>query len=132
VISLGIKMGTNFNILEKVAFVYSNDFFNLLDEVWARIPEREQQIIFENLARIAEFDYRTYNNDQKQRLHITENTGLCVVSIDGSRSHGIIKVSIAHELAHVFYNHPKNQIEEAIADEEAKAKAKEWGFVQPS
>ncbi len=132
----------NFNIYEKLnSFVYPLEFPQLLHEVWIQIPEEEQQIIWQNLAFIHGVNYAGYSEEQRLNLNMTEteaggttldeNEELCVIRIDGSRPHDIIKVSIAHELAHVFHNHPKKQTEKPIAEEEAKAKAREWGFTQP-
>ncbi len=135
-------MKTNFNIYEKLnSFVYPLEFPELFHEVWTQVPEEDQQIIWQNLAYIHGVDFARYDKKQQLNLNITateagrttlyENTELCVVYIDGSRSYDNIKISIAHELAHVFYNHPKKQTEKLIAEDEAKAKAREWGFVQP-
>ena len=135
-------MRTNFNIYEKLnSFVYPFEFPELLHEVWIQIPEEDQQIIWQNLAYIHGVDYARFNEKQQLDRNITateagrttlyENTELCAVYIDGSRSHDAIKISIAHELAHVFYNHLKKETAKTIAEDEAKAKAREWGFVQP-
>ena len=135
-------MKTRFNISSKVFnFVHPPEFFELLDEVWTQIPENDQLVIWENLSLIGGVNYGYFSKEQRQKLNMTEdeaglatldeNTGLCVVRIDGSRSHKDIKISIAHELAHVFHNHPKKQTEKQIAEDEAKDKAREWGFIQP-
>ena len=135
-------MKTNFNIYEKLnSFVNPLEFPKLLHEVWTQIPEEDQQVIWQNIAYIHGVDYTRYNEKQQLNQNITtteagrttlyENTELCVVYIDGSRTHKDIKISIAHELAHVFYNYPKKQTEKQIAEDEAKDKAREWGFVQP-
>jgi hypothetical protein len=135
-------MKNRFNISDKVLLAYPPEFYELLDTVWAQIPENEREVIWENLVRIGGVNYGYFSKEQRQKQNMTENeggittldenTGLCIVRIDGSRSHNVIKISIAHELAHVFYNHPKKQTEKPIAEEEAKAKAREWGFVLSS
>ena len=122
--------------------MYPLEFPALLHDVWTQIPEEDQQVVWQNLAYVHGVNYAGYSKEQRLNLNMTdfeagsttfdENTGLCIVRIDGSRSHEAIKISIAHELAHVFYNHPKKQTEKPIAEEEAKAKAREWGFTLSS
>jgi hypothetical protein len=93
-------------------------------------------VICNYLGMINFVDFNNLSNEQLRILGITpteggatgERDGKCIVRIDLSRSDEIIKISIAHELAHVFFNHPVNKTDVATAEADAKNKAKEWGY----
>jgi hypothetical protein len=110
--------------------------FELLEDVWTKIPKFEKTIICDHLGLLAFARFDEYPEDQRSKLGISQNKGgatselegKCFVRIDMSRSQEIIKESIALELAHVLYNHPVMHTEHLKADTEADNKASEWGF----
>jgi hypothetical protein len=136
-------MTASFNIIEKLYPLILGDsksFLDLLDQVWKSIPEVDQQVIWENLTTIKGVSYSMFNQRQQEekkmtpteagRTFLNEETGLCEIWIDISRPQETIKFSMAHELAHVFYNHPR-RTEEVNIEEEANTKAKAWGYLKP-
>jgi hypothetical protein len=114
----------------------TKESFDLLSEIWGHIPDHEKTVICNQLGIINFVHYNTLTETQLKVLDITpteggataEKDGKCSVRIDMSRSPEIIKTSIAHELAHVFFNHPVNNADRLTAEEEANSKAKEWGY----
>ena len=101
----------------------------------------DKLIICDNLLSINGISFNIFTKEQLTKLNISpteggatwldEKTGLCIVRIDSSRTRKIIKFTIAYELAHVFFNHPKKGIGAEEADKEANEKAEDWGFIMP-
>jgi hypothetical protein len=108
----------------------------LLLEVWTHIPESERIIICDHLGILAFANFTEYLADQQKKPGtiqdeggaILELEGKCLVRIDMSGPPEVIKNRIAHELAHVLYDHPIIHADNSKAEEEAKIKAREWGF----
>jgi hypothetical protein len=121
------KMGTNFDITQKISYFDRDDIRCFLNEVWKRIPENDQQTIWDNLVRIVFLRSSNYAGNTT----LDEKTGLYVVSIRTTHPPEIIKYAIAHEFAHIVCQ-PKRDTEEDKEEECAEAKANEWGFIKPS
>jgi hypothetical protein len=110
--------------------------FDLLKEVWGHIPVSEKIVICNQLGMINFAYFNNLSEVHQRDLNITpteggattEFDGKCSVRIDMSRSLENIKLSIAHELAHVIFNHPIKKTDYSIAEDEAKNKAREWGY----
>lgn len=108
----------------------------LLSEVWQHIPRAEKKVICDHLGMINFIQMNYLSDDHQRKLGIRpteggatgEWDGKCSVRIDLSRSDEIIKFSIAHELAHVFFNHPVEKTDTMVAEIEAKEKAGDWGY----
>lgn len=116
--------------------LYTEGCFELLKEVLEHIPVSEKIVICNQLGMINFVYFNNLPEIQQRVLKIspteggaaTEIEGKCSVRIDMSRSPEIIKLTIAHELAHVFFNHPIKKTDYSIAEDEAKNKAREWGY----
>jgi hypothetical protein len=120
--------------------VGSLDLFSLVSEVLSHIPEDECRVICERLAvgGIKGVVYPSLDEEERRSGDITTNeggrtqlckkTGLCVIQINTAIGLEQIKRCIAHEFAHVLFDHPRTNRPHAKAEDEAKLKAKEWGF----
>lgn len=114
----------------------TKESIGLLSDVWQHITGPEKKVICEHLGMINFVYFNSLSEEQQRKSGITpteggatgEWEGKCSVRIDLSRSDEIIKVSIAHELAHVLYNHPVEKVDSTTAEAEANEKAREWGY----
>jgi hypothetical protein len=126
-------------ILLKVSYPRNEShILQLLAKVLVQIPESEKTIIQDQLGLIKFLDYSALSLNLLKNFHFKPTEGgatylyriktKCEMRVDISRSTEIIIKSIAHELAHVFYNHPF--IAEGLyeAEKEAQDKSREWGF----
>jgi len=109
----------------------------LLSVVLSHISEDEQASILRNLELIRygggeveciRYDYGPLSITTP--ITIESGDGRCRVcfTLGISSKDATLQYGLAHELAHVFFNHPYTGKPERVACREAHAKARKWGF----
>jgi hypothetical protein len=115
--------------------IRSDGFEEIFTHVWKAIPHEERLAIEANLGILHGVPRSYLSSDLQTAMERGGGKtelfhGLCKVVIDTSQSREDVQKALARELAHVLLGHPAKRTDEGLAEREAVAKAKEWGFAR--